>query len=349
MVKRNVGYDIMRALSIFMVVAIHSNVAYLGTNMGSFPWYIVTLATSVCLVAVPLFFMVSGALLLDADQIIPIDKLFSKRIFKQALPFVVWSLIYVFARIVMGKISFTVTAFTSLLYEPAYYQFWFMYSLLAIYLLLPVLQAVVIKLSKRHLEYVLLVWLVFCTVFPVLERFVPGFAISGHVDLILCEGYVGYFLLGYYLRKYHSDLSWKRSLVLAILGITITGLLSVLEYTIFSETGYSGYFYQTYLTPFVAMSVIGLFTLIGNARYPNNAWMISAVKILSVSSIGVYYIHMLVITALEYVGLTGSESIAVLTVKLIVAYLVSLVGAIVISKIPYVRMILMGIGEKNEN
>jgi hypothetical protein len=58
---------------------------------------------------------------------------------------------------------------------------------------------------------------------------------------------------------------------------------------------------------------------------------------------------MLVITALEYVGLTASASILLLIVKILLAYGVSLGIAFVISKIPYVRMVLMGIGEKHEN
>lgn len=343
MVKRNVGYDVIRILSIFLVVVIHSNVAYLAANTGTPGWHFVMLATSVCLVAVPLFFMVSGALLLDTDEVISLDKLFFGRILKQALPFIVWSAVYVLARIVMGKISFTLSAFTALLYEPAYYQFWFMYSLLAIYLLLPVLQAVVIKLSKRHLEYVLLVWLVFCTVFPVLERFVPGFAISGHVDLILCEGYVGYFLLGYYLKKYHSELSWKKGALLAAVGIGATGVLAVVEYAVTADIGFSGYFYQAYLTPLVAFASTGVFILFANMTYTENEKTRSALKMLSTASIGVYYIHMLVLTALEYLGIVGDANLLILAVKLILAYAISYVASLVISKIPLARKALLGL------
>ena len=343
MQKRNVGYDLIRALSIFLVVAIHSNVAYLANDVGGAGWHIVMVATSVCLIAVPLFFMVSGALLLDTDEVISLDTLFFKRILKQAVPFIVWSLIYVAARIVMGKIPLTLSAFTSLLHEPAYYQFWFMYSLLAIYLLLPVLQAVVIKLDKKHLEYLLLLWLIFNTVFPLLQRFVPGFAISEHVDLILCEGYVGYFLLGHYLKKYHAELSPGRGAILAAVGIGITAVLSVVEYAVCDAISYTGYFYQAYLTPFVALAAIGVFILFSNITYTENEKFTSAAKLLSVASIGVYYIHMLVITALEYVGFTGSTSIVLLTVKTVLAYAISLISAIVISKTPIARKVLMGL------
>ena len=351
MEKRNVGYDFIRIFAIFLVVIIHANVAYLAENQGKTGWYFVMLVTSICLVAVPLFFMVSGALLLDTQEVIPLKKLFFKRIGKQAIPFIVWSLVYVLARIVMKKTPLSITAFTDLLHEPAYYQFWFMYTLLAIYLLLPVLQAVVLKLEKRHLEYVLILWLVFSTVFLVMQKFIPGFAISDHVDLILCEGYVGYFLLGHYLKKYHSELSWKKGLLLALIGIGCTGILSVAEYLVSAngKASYQGYFYQAYLTPFVVLAVTGLFLAFQNMHWTERERPRKLLQTGSALSIGVFYVHMLVITALEYVGLTGEANVLLLIVKILLAYGISFVVAFVISKIPYIRMLLMGIGEKHEN
>ncbi len=345
MEKRNVGYDFVRIFAIFLVVMIHANVAYLAENQGKASWYFVMLITSICLVAVPLFFMVSGALLLDTQEVIPLKKLFFKRIGKQVIPFIVWSLVYVLARIVMKKTPLSITAFTDLLHEPAYYQFWFMYTLLAIYLLLPVLQAVVLKLEKRHLEYVLILWLVFSTVFPVMQKFIPGFVISEHVDLILCEGYVGYFLLGHYLKKYHSELSWKKGVWLALIGIGCTGVLSVVEYLVCvkTKTSYQGYFYQEYLTPFVVLAATGLFLVFQNMHWTEKERPLRLLKTGSVLSIGVFYVHMLVITALEHIGLTASASILLLIVKILLSYGVSFGIAFVISKIPYARKILMGL------
>lgn len=349
MKTRNVGYDFIKTLAIFLVVIIHANVAYLGANRGGFAWNCVMLLTSVCLVAVPLFFMVSGALLLDVEEVLPLKTLFKKRILKQAIPFIVWSLIYVVVRMIMGKLPFGVSAFTDLLHEPAYYQFWFMYSLLAIYLLLPILQAVVLKLEKKYIEYILILWLIFSTVFPVMQRWIPGFGISEHVDLILCEGYIGYFLLGYYLKKYHSEVSWKTGLWLGLAGIFATGIACVLEWQCKKGGGYQGYFYQAYLTPFVVVAVTGLFLLFQNLPWTQKEKPRKLLQITSTLSIGVFYVHMLVLTVLEYVGLTGATNILLLAVKIILGYGVSLVAAFVISKIPYVRKVLMGIDEPHEN
>jgi surface polysaccharide O-acyltransferase-like enzyme len=342
MKQRTIGYDFIRIIAIFLVVVIHSNVAYLGQEQGSVGWYFVMLCTSACLVAVPLFFMVSGALLLDAEEVISIKTLFFKRILKQAIPFFAWSLLYVLARIVMGKVEFGITAFTDLFKEPAYYQFWFMYSLFAIYLLLPILQAVVLKLDRKYLEYLLVLWVVFSVAFPIMQKFIPGFAISEHVDLILCEGYIGYFLLGFYLKKYHSGCSHKKGLAIGVIGLVGTGCAAAAECLLTLQKGsYQGFFYQAYLTPFVAFAATGCFLFFQNFPLGEKGKTITCLQTGSKLSFGVYYVHMLVLTALEYVGLTGETNLLLLVVKILLCYVISFVAAFVIAKIPYVKKVLM--------
>ena len=345
MKERKLGYDLVRIISILMVVAIHSNVAYLSGEQGTAGWYFVMLLTSVCLVSVPLFFMVSGALLLDTEEVISLKPLFFKRILKQAIPFLVWSVIYVVVRIINNKIPFTLSAFTDVLHTPAYYQFWFMYSLLAIYLLLPVLQAIVIKLEKKHVEYLLILWAIFSIIVPVLQRFIPKLKLSEHADLVICEGYIGYFLLGYYLKKYHSLVSCKKALFFGLIGIMITAIFAVLEYVVCAKNGtiYIGYFYKTYLTPFVVLAVVGLFLFFQNAKYTDKEKPIKLLNTGSNLSIGVFYVHMLVLTLLEYLGFTGENNVLIVLLKIVSVYGVSVLISLIISKIPFVKKILMGL------
>ena len=336
----------IRIFAILMVVVIHSNVAFLLKNQGSAAWIFVMEVTALCLVAVPLFFMISGALLLDCNSVISIYNLFHKRLPKQAIPFVFWSLIYVIARIAMGKLPLSIRSFIQLLYEPAYYQFWFMYALLAMYLLLPALQAVVLHLNQKQTEYILIIWLIFSVIIPGAEYFVPGFKISSHVDLILCEGYVGYFLLGYYLKKYRKNCGTRKALFVAVTGIIVTGAAAWGEWfhSVMTGTAFSGYIYQAYLLPGVVIAATGVFLLFQNIKYQGSKSRIVAET--SKLSIGVFYIHMLVLTAVEYAGITGSDSVIILAVKIIIVYLISTVCAFFVSKVPYLKGLLMGLPER---
>lgn len=342
--KRHTGYDILRFVSICMVVVIHANVSFLGENQGSASWIAVMLITALCTLSVPLFFMLSGALLLQKEEAVSLKELYTKRIPKQAVPFILWSIIYVAARIVMGKIDFSLHAFVSLLWEPAYYQFWFMYTLLGIYLLLPILQILVKNLSKRMLEYLLLIWVAFSVAIPTTSYIIPQFQISNHVDLVLSGGYLGYFLLGHYLQKYGREILTKKAMLLFITGLAVILACAAGEWFLSEEGKYHGNFYHSYLTPGVVLGACGAFLLLQNARLPFGQKAEKAICAVSENAIGIYYIHMLVLTALDYVSVDGH--LLFLVVKIAITIIASLAASLLLTHIPYVRYFLLGHSRK---
>lgn len=332
--RRIVGYDYLRVVSIFLVVVIHGNVAFVAST-ASLQLTIMELS-ALCLISVPCFLMISGALLIEDESKSSFRDL-KRRLAKQGLPFIVWSLIYVVARIALKKIPATIQSFTSLLHEPAYYQFWFMYTLLAIYLLIPVISPLVHCISKEVFHYVLGVWLLFSVLQPMLEQFSPALRLSEHVNLVICEGYLGYFILGYYLKEYGTEIPPIKAIWLFICGCGITGMLVWGEYNYLSAN-FQGYFYRSYLTIGVVMASIGAFTFFQNRTYRHS----SVIVRLSNISIGVFYIHMLVMTAFEYAGFSGTDNLLLCGLKSIAVYGVSAIIALCISKIPVLRKILLG-------
>lgn len=106
--KRVIGYDYLRVIAIFMVVVIHGNVAFIAGNNESSN-IIAMWIDAFCLVAVPCFLMISGALLLESESSFPLKNM-RKRFTKQGIPFLVWSFIYVFFRIILKKIPFDVVS-----------------------------------------------------------------------------------------------------------------------------------------------------------------------------------------------------------------------------------------------
>ena len=87
----------------------------------------------------------------------------------------------------------------------------------------------------------------------------------------------------------------------------------------------------------------GVFLLLQNKKYKLKEKSANALAIVSTLSIGVYYIHMLVLTVIEKIGFAGESNPLILVGKVVVTYLVSLFGAFVISKIPFVRKVLLGV------
>lgn len=300
-----------------MVVAIHSNVYYLSFRDGSARWFVAMELTALCVISVPLFFMVSGAVNIGREETITFKELFCRKIPKQFIPFVNWSIIYVVTRMAMGKITVSVDGFISLLWEPAYYQFWFMYSLLAIYLCIPVFQFLLQKADKKILQYILVVWLIGSVFFPLGLRYIPRFRISEHFDLIFLEGYWGYFFLGGYLRKYRLKNSKKLGRILMIAGVTTTGVASAVEWLFTDPQKYYGYVYGAYLLPGAVMATVGVFLLLSEVEIQGK----NRERILYISglSMGVYYVHTLVIGSLEVFFVEYGIGVGIAIIKWLLA------------------------------
>lgn len=297
--ERIIGYDIMRIVAASMVVCIHSNVYFLQNATHTLHWLVIMLMTASCVVSVPIFFMVSGAGNLVRDDVISTIHLFKIKIPKIFIPFLIWSIIYVLARIAMGKIEANAYSFFSLLWEPAYYQFWFMYSLLGMYLLLPVFQYLIIKMDKCLLQYIIIFWILSSLILPMLVRYIPGFKLSIHFNLIFLEGYWGYFILGGYLRKYPISHEKLMGSVLFIGGLIITFAGALIEWNWTPAGKYYGYVYSSYLLPGAAMMTIGLFMLFQHIKIRDKYRR--TIYYLSGLTMGVFYIHTMLVNGYEMI------------------------------------------------
>lgn len=337
--QRIIGYDIMRIIAASMVVCIHSNVYYLHNATDKIQWLAVMIMTALCVVSVPLFFMVSGACNIVKEETTSFVVLFKFKIPKTFIPFLVWSLIYVVLRIVTGKAEFTAVTFLSLIWEPAYYQFWFMYSLFGMYLCIPIFQFLILKSSKHLLQYILIFWLVSSLILPLLVRYVPGFRLSQHFDLIFLEGYWGYFFLGGYLRKYVSNCDKRTIASLFFLGLIITIGGAIIEWKFTPEDKYYGYWYSAYLLPGAAMMAVGVFLFFQDVKIKTSYHRV--VCLLSELTMGVYYIHLLFITAYEMATIGKQPTFINAVVKLGVIVFVSFLACAILKKVKPLRKFLI--------
>lgn len=322
-----------------MVVCIHSNVYYLHNASDECHWLAVMIMTALCVVSVPLFFMVSGAGNLVKDNLTSVTELFKVKIPKVFIPFAVWSIIYVCLRIATGKTDASVLPFVSLLWEPAYYQFWFMYSLLGMYLCLPIFQYLVIKSSKSLLQYILIFWIVSSLVLPMLVRYIPEFKLSEHFNLIFLEGYWGYFVLGGYLRKYPINNSSRKGLWLLLIGMIVTLSSAIIEWHLTPVDRYYGYVYCAYLLPGAAMMTAGAFLALQGVRIQDNYRKI--IIYLSGLTMGVFYIHLIVINSFEIVFKDQAPTFINAVVKLLIVVIISFAACAILRQIKPLRKFLL--------
>lgn len=279
--QRDVSLDIIRVVACVIVVAMHSPMPSDNAN-GVF---LVALSyfTAPC---IGLFLMVSGALLLPVKEEYP--TFLKKRFGKILWPTLLWTLIYIALNIYKAPES--VNIITTLMSIPFSAQghgvLWFMYTLAGLYLLAPILSGWLQYAGKKDIQIVLSLWCV-TLCYPIFEQWLM---INESVTGILYYfgGYAGYFLLGYYLKKYPDSLSLPGSAIIAGLGVAI--LLFTKRYEIEID------FYRMFW--YLSIFVVALSVTI----WKSVVAMVKRVKIketkliarLSNLSFGIYLCHILI-------------------------------------------------------
>lgn len=92
--KYDFRFDLIRAVAILMVIAIHSSALFCQVAINETGFGVNKILYSVLqiiFIAVPVFVMLSGALLLGKDE--PLGVFFKKRLTRVMIPFLVWSVI----------------------------------------------------------------------------------------------------------------------------------------------------------------------------------------------------------------------------------------------------------------
>ena len=156
--KKHIAYlDCLRLFSALGVIYMHTAASGLraGVTRG---WHFMNLGTSLAFTAVPIFFMISGFLLLSDEKTLRADYLVKRRLPRLLVPLAVFTLCAALWSCVETKDFSFAHIYTQLrgaLYQPILIPFWFMYTLLAVYLLSPLLCGGVRAIGKGGGRYLL--------------------------------------------------------------------------------------------------------------------------------------------------------------------------------------------------
>lgn len=204
-------YDIYRALACLMIIIVHSPHS---NNPERYGHYYAAI-TYTMMVGVCLFFMISGALLLPTK--LSTTEFFKKRLDKVVGPIVFWTIVYsVYQYFVEDShlADLATNLFGLFFCYQGGVELWFMYDLLGIYLLVPMLSPYLAKATKREYEIYLFLWFVSLTI-PYLSLI---WNVSRHSGLFTYMfGFAGYFLLGAYLHKFYEQTIFAKRTWLSIM------------------------------------------------------------------------------------------------------------------------------------
>lgn len=285
------GISLLRVVSALAVILLHAAAGVAGDVHRDFNrgWWAANILDAACRFCVPVFLMISGALLLGYTGE---DVAFARRRLKRVvLPLFFWTFIYVlhgFLKNPQEALKAPLEFFPALwnaLRNGVAYHVWYVYMLIGLLLFLPLLNAWVRQTSRKHLEIFLAIWILFILhTQPWFNQLLPQ--IDGHYFL----GYGSYLILGYYLYHYRTLLHRYRWLPYALYALTV----AVTAYGTFrvnlGRENFDELFYS-YRSPGVVLMSASVFVAglqFRNVRLPR--WVQEA----DAASYGIYLVHILV-------------------------------------------------------
>ncbi len=275
---REYSFDILRTISMIMVIIIHvSNIYCRKYDFISSQSYIFSLIfNTISRVSVPIFFMISGALLFNRNFD---KKKYMKRIIKFLILIIVWDLIYLIWEYLYLGIKYN--KLYMLFVQPYRAHLWFLYTIIILYALQPILKYLLNKANSLIKIGLFILWITFST----LSMY--SYIIS---QVFTIFSYIGYFIIGHYLYQYIQKQNLEKYNVVAIFMLLLSyGASIYLNYksSLQLDTFYNIFF--AYRTPYIMLCSFILLILIYNKFHsskPNKMIMF-----FSDISLGVYLIH----------------------------------------------------------
>jgi len=318
-------YDVLRAFAIIAVIICHLDMLFGPLNTTSEILFLKTFH-DIGRIGVPIFLMISGALLLNRNH--DLSDFMKRRFTRIIYPFVFW-IILILGQLYLLNYNST---FLWKVFTGEASITWYFWTLIGIYLFIPVINAFIKEYGEKGIEYFLVIW--FATM--ILKTF-HMYPLLPNLDINMFAGYLGYPVLGYYIANKKFNMSDSKVCLLGLLlTIVFLGVFVYLDYT---QSSAISLIYQN--VPIVFMG-IGVFLFIQYLDRLNKFNSIKdnfigkAIISISVCSYGMYFSHVIVVKFFSY---HNPNTHIMFPVMFVLIVFLSWLIPYILSKIPYVKTI----------
>lgn len=243
--QRVAWLDWLRVCACLMVMIVHATEPFYLGGQGSRiltatdAWW-ASCFDSFVRSCVPLFVITSSYLLFPLRT--GTGQFFRRRASRLLVPFVLWSVVYA---LVWGNPAENLRGLL-LNFNLSAGHLWFVYMLVGVYLLMPLLSPWAERVGRRELQAYLGVW-AFTLLIPFVRAWASGGELlvihgptgvpnpaayplwgeaswNGYGTFYYVSGFIGYLLLGLYFRRFVPQLSWRRTLAIGV-PVWLTGFI----------------------------------------------------------------------------------------------------------------------------
>lgn len=287
-------YDVIRVTACLAVILLHlsATVVMQRDLSGTMSWHVANLIDAATRWCVPVFVMLSGALLLDPQKHAAPQRFWIKRMSRLLPALVVWSAIYFAWRALFWKETLTVaTVFQDLAAGRPYIHLYFLFLIAGLYLITPVLSKTAHALEANHLRQAIVV-IALLALGENLFDFLTSSAFTMFIP------YIAYYLAGWYCARMGTDRSAPYGLWLTGAIVMTTLLTAILVSVHGLDDRWSFYFYEDFSPTVLVMSITVFMLILRGATHAST--MLLLAKRLATLTLGVYLAHPIVVELLRY-------------------------------------------------
>ncbi|HSW97850.1 MAG TPA: acyltransferase family protein [Candidatus Saccharimonadales bacterium] len=287
----NLSADIIRILAAFFVIFSHSTdrfVMYTTLNTSS-AWHIIYYMNTLSRIAVPLFVVLSGYLLLNREKITTVKTFYNKRFSRVLYPFIIWLIIYYLWEQYFDQVILTPGFIFQSLWGAGIWHLYFLIIIMELYLITPLIEhfnATRTRKQQTILFWSLLALSVVCSLIVNLHINIQALSLTIFIP------YLGYYYAGGYLREVKVNKLWTiLFLILYLILAYVTNLIANGNTTSYIIFNFSPTLLPMTLFLFLALKDIHL-------HFKKDLFSNRVVNIISYvgrTTFGIYLLHFLVL------------------------------------------------------
>lgn len=330
--------NLLNVVSAISVIMLHTNCFWIDDVSASY-WKSANIIECLFYFAVPVFFMNTGATLIDYQDRYGTKEYFKRRLHKCVIPFIAWSLIGTLFSVI--KNDFAIPSLTTILNEilnaNAMGVYWFFLPLFGIYLSIPVLAAIDKEKRLSTMKYAALVGFIFNILLPFFNRYTTLNIASVSVSVV--SGYLLYVAIGYVLSHTEKTKHMGLIIILGVVGLLVhiigTYILSIRSGRI--DQTFKGYFSLPCVLYSVCVYLLGKRT---GEKLENKERIKKIVNYLSKYTFAIYLMHIFIIELSLHFFKFDATSLSYRLFYPFVVVIICVVITNIMRRIPIIRRIV---------
>lgn len=258
--ERKSYLDILRILACFLVIFNHLPGDELYKNADGLLRWIYLFITAFTRINVPIFFMISGALLLPREE--SLSKVLKQRAARTAVVLVVFSAIMYVAYDPWG--ATLKGCVKGILTGNIVFAYWYLYAYLGFLLMLPFLRMVAKGLESKEFKYLLVLYVCFVTLWRLICAVLSWrygeqifLSVDFSIPLVQTKAFF-YPLVGYYLDRVVQVQTLERKKVVRLAAAAVLGILAA-SFATYVDGLVTGQMSETYTDLFAWLTAAAVF------------------------------------------------------------------------------------------